>query len=64
MIPDKHATVTNCCRHRIITMKTIYMECTLNLMTRVEVEMILAQKVAMKELPNGNRYLVLVTNPE
>ena len=37
-------------------MKTIYMECTLNIMSRAEVE--------MKELPNGNKYLVIVTNPE
>jgi len=45
-------------------MKTIYMECTLNIMSRAEVETILKAKIEMKELPNGNKYLVIVTNPE
>ena len=43
-------------------MKIIYMECTFNLMTKAEVEIILKQKPIMKELPNGKRYMVIVTN--
>lgn len=43
-------------------MKTIYMESTINLMQRAEVEALLAQDVVMKELPGTQtRYLVLVT---
>ena len=45
-------------------MKTIYMECTLKIMPRAEVDTILNQKVEMKELPNSKRYLVIVTNPK
>ena len=45
-------------------MKTIYMESTLNIMSRAEVETILKAKVEMKELPNSKRYLVIVTNPK
>ena len=45
-------------------MKTIYMECTLNLMSKAKVDTILREKVEMKELPNGKRYLVIVTNPK
>ena len=40
------------------------MECTLKIMPRAEVDTILREKVEMKELPNGKRYLVIVTNPK
>ncbi len=42
-------------------MKIIYMESTINLMSRAKVEALLAKDVVMQELPDGNRYLVLKT---
>jgi len=53
--------VTYCPEFRIINMK-IYMEVTLNIMPKAEVDRLLKQDVKLKELPKG-RYIVIVTNP-
>jgi len=44
-------------------MKTIYMEATLNIMPRAEVDALLKNKTEVKELPGDNNYII-VTLPE
>jgi hypothetical protein len=42
-------------------MKLIYMESTINIMSKVDVEILLTKNVVLKELKNGTKYLVIKT---